>query len=476
MTTASKQSLGFLLPLVATLLVLGNESDCHAQERGDNKPAGASALFDGSLLITPIKSRETLLVNGAGEDIHIWKSDYEAAAGARLMPDGRILRIAVEPLAKTFRTTGLAGGRIQILGWEGQPIWNFWNAAVQHMVCGDALILPNGNVLMAVAEYKSNEDVIALGRDRDRVTFEGLYAPGLMEFAPNGENGGRLVWRWSAWDHVYQDRHPEKPGYETTTQELLDRWNINANALRGFVISEIAYDETSDLLMITMPSLGEAWLLDHSTSTAEAVRDRGGRQEHGGRLLMRYRGVNQMPGQVETSVLSASFESGTSAELPAITTLTKRGLGNDVGYSIDRILLSVVGADDKGRLQKPTANIRGQWTEKTDSVQPSVPTSWTPGPKDSSFVARRKIGRVDWIRSVSSGSNSEWSYRNARGLTVVVQSPTNPDAEQCCGGAQPLRENEQKLSGVRVPLMGTPRYYAEDYLQRATSIERQETR
>ncbi|MBI5363013.1 MAG: aryl-sulfate sulfotransferase [Planctomycetes bacterium] len=50
----------------------------------------------------------------------------------------------------------------------------------------------------------------------------------------------------------------------------------------------VHYLPAQDLLVVSTPHLCEIWVIDHSTTTAEAATESGGRWKHGGALLYRY--------------------------------------------------------------------------------------------------------------------------------------------------------------------------------------------
>lgn len=433
------------------------------------KAADAPPAFEGHVLVTPLKSKETVLVDGKGKEVHVWTSAYEAAAGARLLPDGSILRMAVEKPAKTFRTTGLQGGRVQRIGWNGEVLWDFWNAATYHMAVGDALTLPNGNVLMLVVEYKGQDEVIALGRDRDRVTFEGLYAPGLMEFEPKGDKGGRLVWRWSAWDHVSQDRHPDKPGYDAKTANLR-QWDINTGiGSRGLPALELDYHEASNLVLLTLPSIGEIWLIDHSTETKEAAGDRGGNQNFGGRPLVRWRANEADAAQFPSKVLSSAFTPGAADAAPSIRVMSIRGTMNStVSFQVESLVSRWVGTDEGRRLENLSTQTLRRWNEPSSTLQALFPGSLMSGPGGSYFLVRKRIGTVEWLGISGNDASPAWSYRNTRGMTTFGLTSNDVIAEECCLGADnPPQPDARRISGLNGPLIGNPRFYTTGYLKLA---------
>lgn len=407
-----------------------------------------ASAFDGLVLVTPLKSKETVLVDGKGKEVHIWTSAYEAAAGARLLPDGSILRIAVEKPAKTFRTTGLQGGRLQRIGWNGEVLWDFWNAATYHMVVGDATILPNGNVLMLVAEYKSQDDVLALGRDRDRVTYEGLYAPGLMEFEPKGDKGGRLVWRWSAWDYV------SKLSAGTGARLESGGIDINSDILgRGLTATEFDYDSDSDKVLLTLPALGEAWVIEHRAKVGSSLIE--------GEFL-RERCSNE-----ERKVESSRFAKGAGLRGLVVEYLWVSNT-NGLAYGISREQLALDPLDAERQLNRSdSSGVEDLWTEKIDGEDLKSPTAIESGPIGGWLLTRGWEGTVELL-------TRENGDPGVKGRSVLI-ARLNPEVDPRRDGAKPMVNEaplRQKANGeVRTlpvpkePKFGRSRYYQKSYLK-----------
>ncbi len=53
-------------------------------------------------------------------------------------------------------------------------------------------------------------------------------------------------------------------------------------------VNSIDYDAANDLILLSSPRLNEIWILDHSTTSAEAASHAGGKRGHGGDLLWRW--------------------------------------------------------------------------------------------------------------------------------------------------------------------------------------------
>jgi hypothetical protein len=95
-----------------------------------------------------------------------------------------------------------------------------------------------------------------------------------------------VVWEWRAWDHVVPSEeaaaHPEKI-------------NINGDQLQGgppseevFHMNSVFYNAKLDQVMVSVPRFNEIWVIDHSTSTAQAATGAGGKSGKGGDLLYRW--------------------------------------------------------------------------------------------------------------------------------------------------------------------------------------------
>ena len=184
----------------------------------------------------------------------------------------------------------LIGGNREI-DPEGNVVWEY--SYSQHH---DLLKLPNGNVLI-LSSVRSSREAVALGANPDNISCPFLGGPAVVEIRPTGPDGGEVVWRWSALDHLIQDFDPEKPNYGTVADHP-ERIDVNFNlsearcfgARRPAWIHANALDYNADLdqIMITVRHFSEIWIIDRSTSIAEAAGHAGGNVGKGGDLLYRW--------------------------------------------------------------------------------------------------------------------------------------------------------------------------------------------
>ncbi len=274
-------------------------------------------LADGYVLFSPLTSGTTYLIDRAGAVVHTWETDRSPGASVYLLDDGSLLRPAREHELPRF-TGGGQGGRIQRFGWDGELVWEYELADERMLQHHDVEWMPNGNVLVIAWEGKSREQALYAGRRPDRIADGGIWPDVVLEIEPTLPAGGKIVWEWHTWDHRVQDTNRRFDHYGQPSENI-GRIDINGDAepepysaeelqqLRamGYVggnssddppdprpdwlhTNSIAYDAASDRILLSTPRFNEVWMIDHSTTSAEAAGSRGGRSGKGGDLLWRW--------------------------------------------------------------------------------------------------------------------------------------------------------------------------------------------
>ena len=271
--------------------------------------------FDGYTLFAPLRSTKTYLIDMQGRVAHSWDASFRPGHAVYLLENGRLLGCAQAPGNRQFKE---AGGRIHQLDWDGTIIWESLYATGQHMQHHDLEPMPNGNVLLIAWETKSPAEAIAAGRDPEMVGRAGLWPDHVVELEPEGRYGGSVVWEWHVWDHLIQDHDPTKANFGVVADhpELVD---LNALAAPppltpqeqrrleslGYVAASskpgtgrtkpdwnhtnsVAYNAELDQIALSVLEYNELWVIDHSTTTAEARGHNGGRSGKGGDLLYRW--------------------------------------------------------------------------------------------------------------------------------------------------------------------------------------------
>ena len=102
-----------------------------------------------------------------------------------------------------------------------------------------------------------------------------------------------VVWEWHVWDHIIQDDDSSKANYGVVSNhpELVNiNYPIGPNTGGGdwLHINAVDYNAELDQIMLSVHHFGEIWIIDHSTTTAEAASHSGGNSGKGGDLLYRW--------------------------------------------------------------------------------------------------------------------------------------------------------------------------------------------
>ena len=245
--------------------------------------------FRGYTLFAPLRANTTYLIDNDGKLVRSWQSSYQPGNAVYLLENGHLLRTG-NARNPTF-TSGGAGGRVQEFDWNGALLWDFEYSSNQYLQHHDVEPLPNGNVLLIAWELKSSSEAIAAGRNPALVSTRGLWPDKIIEVKPQGTNGGEIVWEWHAWDHLIQDFDAAKPHYGVVAEhpELIDL-NFSSNNQPDWQhINAVDYNPQLDQIMLSVHNnFNEIWIIDHSTTTAEAASHSGGKYGKGGDLLYRW--------------------------------------------------------------------------------------------------------------------------------------------------------------------------------------------
>jgi hypothetical protein len=273
----------------------------------------------GYTLLAPANSTTTYLIDMEGRVVKTWQSDCKPGHSAYLLPNGHLLR-AGAVVNPPFHVFGGAGGRIQEFSGDGELLWDFTYADDSRLGHHDICPLPNGNVLLLVWEQKTREEAVAAGRRPETVNKAGLVADSVVEIKPTGKTTGEVVWEWHAWDHVVQDfdkakdhfddpgKHPERIdvnfGDNTIAAMVAKPEELKKLQAIGYVggtsrkpgpvspdwlhINAVAYNAELDQVLLSVHQFSEIWVIDHSTTKAEAATEKGGKSGKGGGLLYRW--------------------------------------------------------------------------------------------------------------------------------------------------------------------------------------------
>jgi hypothetical protein len=244
----------------------------------------SAQAFQGYTLYSPSASpARTYLINMSNTAVKTWSHSVGGAYSCYLLPDGTLLRSA------TYGSSlngGGATGMVQKVSWSGTVTWQYTYSTTSYRSHHDIEPLPNGNVLLIAWEVKTAAQGVAAGLNHSG----SIWPDHIIEVQPVGSTGGNIVWQWHAWDHLIQDYDATKANYGVVGShpELLDI-NYRSTASGDWMhLNGISYNATLDQIAFSSHNLDEVYVIDHSTTTAQAATHSGGRWGKGGDFLYRW--------------------------------------------------------------------------------------------------------------------------------------------------------------------------------------------
>lgn len=231
---------------------------------------------------------QAFLIDTNSTTYHTWtfSSSKKSAYSAYLIPGDTIVR-SYKP-SGAWSGGGITGG-IQKVAWDGTVTWDWtYYATNDYCLHHDICPLPNGNVLMISYDYRSAAEATQAGSSSNSV----FWSEKIIEVHQTGPTTGVIVWEWYLWDHLCQNYNAAKDNYVTSIVNNPQLMNINY-AGSGMLpdryhMNGIDYNEELDQIVVSMHFMNSAFVIDHSTTTAEAAGHTGGNSGKGGDFLYRW--------------------------------------------------------------------------------------------------------------------------------------------------------------------------------------------
>ncbi len=239
-------------------------------------------------LFAPLDNTVTQLMDEAGLTVFEWECQLPPGNSVYLLESGQLLHTG-NPGPGAINAGG-AGGIVREFSPDGSIAWEFSYMNPTVRLHHDIERLPNGNILMIAWEKKTAAEAVAAGRNPDLLNAGELWADHIIEVDPASDE---IVWSWHLWDHLVQDHDSDKLNFGVVGEhpELVDL-NYTGGNLNGPAdwthINGIDYHEEWDQIIVSVHTFSELWIIDHSTSEAEASGHEGGTYGKGGDLLYRW--------------------------------------------------------------------------------------------------------------------------------------------------------------------------------------------
>lgn len=229
------------------------------------------------------------LVDTLGNNFHTWtfSNTYKTGYSSYMLPGGYLLR-SVAHTGNQLNGGGMTG-EVQKVDWSGTVVWDYVYSSSTYCLHHDICPLPNGNVLMISYDVKTSAQVTQAGSS---VSHNSFWPDKIIEVQPTGATTGSIVWEWHAWDHLMQNYNNTKDNYVTNIVDHPELLNINygntTQTTDWLHMNGLDYNEALDEIIVSSHFMNEFYVIDHSTTTAEAASHSGGNSTHGGDILYRW--------------------------------------------------------------------------------------------------------------------------------------------------------------------------------------------
>jgi len=241
--------------------------------------------YPGYTLYSIQNSTNTYLMDTSLATYHTWTHTTANKTGysSYLMPGGILWRSIA--LTTNVLTGGGMTGKVQKVDYNGTILWDYTYSSSTYCLHHDFCPLPNGNVLLISYDVKTAAEVTAAGS-----TFSGVvWSEKVMEIQPTGATTGTVVWEWKLWDHLVQNVNASAANYQTSIVNHPELMNVNYAMQNDWIhMNGIDYNPVLDQIALSSHNLNMWFIIDHSTTTAEAASHSGGLSGKGGDLLYRY--------------------------------------------------------------------------------------------------------------------------------------------------------------------------------------------
>lgn len=240
--------------------------------------------YDGLTFYSNMNSAVGYLIDTNSTVVKTYNFTGNTGYSTHFMPGGNFYR-TVTNSGNAINGGGVTG-RIQKLDYNGTILWDYTYSSSTYVLHHDHCPLPNGNVLVISYDVKTASDLAAAG---GTANLTSIRSEKIMELQPVGTNSAIVVWQWNLWDHLVQNTDASKNNYQTSIVNHPELMNINYQPSQDWMhMNGVDYNPVLDQIAFSSHALNEWYIIDHSTSTAEAASHTGGNSSKGGDFLYRW--------------------------------------------------------------------------------------------------------------------------------------------------------------------------------------------
>lgn len=247
--------------------------------------------MEGYTFFTPNSNNKAYIVDNCGYVVNEYVRGNRPGFSAYLLENGLMLR--TNKVNNAFFSQASTGGQVELVDWDDNTVWSYVFNTPQYIQHHDVSIMPNGNILVPGWERITPSEQLQYGRNSNNISNPDLWGEFIWEVKPVGTNDIEIVWEWHLQDHFIQDNDPSQSNFGAI-EDNIGKVNINYLGPGAWDDDDwwhcnaIDYNGALDQIVLNSRNNNETWIIDHSTTTAEAATDTGGRSGHGGDLIFRW--------------------------------------------------------------------------------------------------------------------------------------------------------------------------------------------
>lgn len=425
-------------------------------------------MAEGYVLVYPDLQGTVYMLNACGQIVHTWPDDASVPGnGSRLVNDGGLVRTYVSNSGgNPFFVAGGAGEFVQLKDWDNNVLWNYQVSSSTECIHHDVEVLPNGNVLLIAWELKTIQEAFNAGMDTTFFGYGSFWPDKVIEVQPSGPSGGTVVWEWHVWDHLVQDFNASAGNFGVVAEhpELVDI-NFSSMPLPNpdwLHTNSIDYNPSLDQIMLSVPFLNEIWVIDHSTTTAEAAGHTGGNSGKGGDLLYRWGNPAAYDhGGPEDQELFFNHAAvwigpGLSPDDPDAGKIMVFNNRVQPGVSCVDIIVPPVDLNGNYNYQPGSAYAPDAHEQRFATNPPTDLSS--PGQGSAQKLPTGNVlvsaGRMGWLQQLRPDSTSAWHYLLAMEAGVVVAQGVELKSPTSLFQAEWVNPDDQRIQGRELAPIG----------------------
>jgi hypothetical protein len=308
---------------------------------------GKCQQWDGKTLLAVLSQTNAILIDTNGITVHT----YTGTTGdvnrytAVMIPgsNGSIYRTCGTQYTINPQHGGMYA-KIQRLDYNSNVTWEWSCNTPTSCLHHDLVPMQNGHLLVSVAEVKSKATVEAAIGTTLITGNANFLIERILEIEPVGTNSANIVWQWTMWDHLIQTYSVGGPNYYPSLSAHPELFNVPSSQTHFDLVhmNGMDYNPMLDQISFSSPLRQEWYIIDHSTTTAEAASHSGGKSGRGGDLLYRWGKPSNYGVPSATTILYYNHDAHWIKEdCPDANMLS--GFCNGCGSTVDHVFTPRVG-------------------------------------------------------------------------------------------------------------------------------------